>query len=154
MLTSASPARSDGAGAELKRGMGSSTKDRKFRSTDRGGACSRSRSAAAAAATERSSEFGRVRHLAAVTRAREASRFPGALRRTDLLEPPVGAAAAGDVAIFFLAKLLLADSGSGPTMELRRSMLTSASPARSDGAGAETKARYGVIDNRSEIPQH
>jgi len=33
-------------------------------------------------------------------------------------------------------------------MELRRSMLTSASPARSDGAD-RAKARYGVIDNRS-----
>src|ERR1700691_6051231 len=35
---------------ELKRGMGSSTTDRKFCSTDRGSACPRSRSAAAAAA--------------------------------------------------------------------------------------------------------
>jgi len=49
-----------------------------------------------------------------------------------------------DVVIFVLAELLLADSGSGPTMELRRSMLTLASPARSgdDGVGADrAKAR-------------
>src|SRR6202041_3406523 len=69
----------------------------------------------------------------------------------------VGAAAAGDVVIFVLANCWLADFGSGPTMELRRALLTSASPGRGggDGAGADrAKARDGVIDNRSENLQH
>src|ERR1700684_2869935 len=73
---------------ELKRGMGSSTIDRKFCSTDRGGACSRSRSAAAAAALDDHRNLAAFDTFAAVTRAREARRFPGALRQSDLLEPP------------------------------------------------------------------
>jgi hypothetical protein len=64
------------------------TTDRKFRSTDRGGACSRSRSAAAAAALNDHRNLAAFDTFAAVTRAREARRFPGALRQSDLLEPP------------------------------------------------------------------
>ena len=61
-----------------------------------------------------------------------------------------------DVVIFVLAKLLLADSGSGPTMELRRSMLTSASLGRGVGDGAAPTERSEVWghDNRSENLQH
>ena len=74
---------------ELQRGMGSSTIDRKFCSTDRGGACSRSRSAAAAAA------LNDHRNLAALplslpsrARARRADFRRSFPRQTDLLEPP------------------------------------------------------------------
>src|ERR1700683_4845630 len=73
---------------ELKRGMGASTTDRKICSTYRGGACSRSRSAAAAAALNDHRNLAAFDTFAAVSRAREARRFPGALRRSDLLEPP------------------------------------------------------------------
>src|ERR1700691_4906176 len=64
LLTSASPARSDGDGAgadRAQRGMGSSTTDRKICSTYRGGASSRSRRAAAATA------LNDHRNLAALT---------------------------------------------------------------------------------------
>src|ERR1700679_3333454 len=61
---------------ELKRGMGSSTTDRKFRSTDRGGACSRSRSATAAAALNDHRNLAAFDTFAAVSRARGAP-IPG-----------------------------------------------------------------------------
>ncbi len=143
---------------ELKRGMGSSTTDRKFCSTYRGGACSRSRSAAAAAALNDHRNLAAFDTFAAVTRAHEARRFPGALRRSDLLEPPGRRCGCWRRRHLRFSEIVgWQISGSGPTMELRRSMLTSASPARSGGAGAgadRAKARYGVIDNRSEILQH
>ena len=89
-LTSASPGRGggDGAGADrAQRGRGSSTTDRKIRSTYRGGACSCSRSAPAAAALNDHRNLAALLMFVALTRAREARRFPGALRRSDLLEP-------------------------------------------------------------------
>src|SRR5580704_453065 len=54
---------------ELKRGMGSSTTDRKICSTYRGGACSRSRSAAAAAALNDHRNLAAFDTFAAVSRA-------------------------------------------------------------------------------------
>src|SRR5580658_5978086 len=142
---------------ELKRGRGSSTTDRKICSTYRGGACSCSRSAAAAAALNDHRNLAAFDTFAAVSRAREARRFPGALRRSDLLEPPGRRRGCWRRRHLRFSELLAADFGSGPTMELRRSLLTSASPGRGggDGAGADrAKARYGVIDNRSENLQH
>ena len=96
---------------ELKRGMGSSTTDREnlqhlqrkrlLSLAPRCGGCG----------TQRSSEFGSVLTLCAAvyaSRAHQARRFPGALRRSDLLEPAWSALpAAGDVVIFVLAKLLI-----------------------------------------------
>ena len=87
--------------------MGSSTTDRKFRSTDRGSACSRSRRDAAAAALNDHRNLAAFDTCAAVSRAHEARRFPGALRRSDLLEPPGRRCGCGDVVIFVLAKLLI-----------------------------------------------
>src|ERR1700683_1513803 len=93
---------------ELKRGMGSSTTDRKFCSTDRGGACSRSRSAAAAAALNDHRNLAAFDTFAAVSRAREARAGSGELRRKAPCSSRLGgAAAAGDVVIFVLAKLLV-----------------------------------------------
>src|ERR1700689_5030050 len=75
LLTSASPGRAGPvamvpAPIELKRGMGSSTTDRKFRSSDRGGACSRSRSVAAAAALNDHRNLAALTDIVALSRAR------------------------------------------------------------------------------------
>src|ERR1700689_2449314 len=88
----------------------------------------------------------------ALPAAREALRFPGALRRSDLLEPPGRRCGCWRRRHLRFSEIVVGRFWFGATMELRRSMLTSASPARSDGAGAgadRAKARYGVIDNRS-----
>src|SRR5271163_4569953 len=62
----------DGGGADrARRGTGSSTTDRKICSTDRGGACSRSRSAAAAAALNDHQNLAALTLLSVVTRARD-----------------------------------------------------------------------------------
>ena len=126
MLTSASPARSGGAGAGADRAKaryGVMTTDRKICSTYRGGACSRSRSAAAAAALNDHRNLAALTRLAAVTRARGAP-IPGSPEA----ERPARAAwwalrLLVDVGISFslYRGLLFADSCSGPTMELRRS---------------------------------
>jgi hypothetical protein len=68
--------------------------------------------------------------LAAPTRARGARRFEQALRQTDLLERPGRLCGFWSTSPFLFSGLLFADSGSGPTMELRRSLLTSASSGR------------------------
>src|SRR6204780_555684 len=162
MLTSASPARSGGAGAgadPAKARYGFMTTDRKICSTYRGGACSRSRSAAAAAALNDHRNLAAFDTFAAVARAREARAGSSELRgRATCSSRLVGAAAAGDVVIFVLAKLLVgrfrfgADDGA----QAVAADVGFAGPGRAggDGAGADrAKARYGVIDNRSEIPQ-
>ena len=82
--------------------------------------------------------------LSALTRARGARRFERALRQTDLLEPPGRRCGCWSTSSSsFWRNCWLADSGSGPTMELRRSLLTSASPGRGggDGAGADRAQR-------------
>ena len=61
----------------LKRGRGSSTTDRKFCSTDRGGARHRSRSAAAAAALNDHQKLAASTMLSALTRARDLLGPPG-----------------------------------------------------------------------------
>ena len=72
---------------------------------------------------------------------------------TDLLEPP--GRARGDLVIFVLAKLLVgrfrfgADDGA-QAIDADVGFAGSERWRRRDRA----KARYGVIDNRSEIPQH
>src|ERR1035437_9232830 len=78
------------AGAGAARPTGSSTTDRKICSTDSGGACSRSFSAAAAAALNDHQNLAALTGIAAPTRARErgARRFQRALTQSDLLEPP------------------------------------------------------------------
>ena len=74
-MTSASPGRGggdgDGAG-RVQRGTGSSNKDRKICSTVSGGACSRSRSAAAAAAWKDQRNLAALTTFVALTRARRA----------------------------------------------------------------------------------
>src|SRR5271168_3551350 len=77
MLTSASPVRGGGAGdgaGRAQRGTGSSTTDRKICSTDRGGACPRSFSAAAAAALNDHLNLAALILFAALTRARKVGR--------------------------------------------------------------------------------
>ena len=146
MLTSASPGRAAAlVPIELKRGMGSSTKDREnlqhlqrrrlLLLAQRCGGCG----------TERSSEFGSVRHFRCRLLRAEARRFPGALRRSDLLEPPGRRCGCWRRRHLRFSEIVdWEDSGLGPTLELRRSMLTSASPGRGGGAGADrAKARYG-----------
>ena len=93
----------------------------------------------------------------AISRARAARRFPGALRRSDLLEPPGRRCGCWRRRHLRFSEIVGWQILVRADDELRRSMLTSASPARSDGAGAgadRAKARYGVIDNRSENLQH
>ena len=70
----------------LKRGRGSSTTDRKFCSTDRGGACSCSRSAAAATALNDLWNLAAFTTFAALTRAqnRKKTRRPLANRLGEL----------------------------------------------------------------------
>src|ERR1700689_4900134 len=85
----------------LKRGRGSSTTDRKFCSTDRGGACSCSRSAAAATALNDLWNLAAFTTFAALTRARGAP-IPGSCEA----ERPARAARSAlrllvDVAILF-----------------------------------------------------
>ena len=59
-----------------------------------------------------------------------------------------------DVGISFLRNCWLADSGLGPTMEFRRSLLTSASPGRTAMVPAPIeRSEVRGHDNRSEIPQ-
>ena len=69
-------------------GTGSSTNDRKFCSTDRRGACSRSRSAAAAGVLNDHEYLAKLPIMVALTRAREATRIGGGCaEQTDRLEP-------------------------------------------------------------------
>ena len=123
-------------------GTGSSTNDRKFCSTDRRGACSRSRAARRhGRRTERSPVFGQITHNGCPTARARGDPHRGWLRREDR-PARAGAAAADDVADFFLAELLFADSGSGATMELGRSarppMLP---PAPRSSTGSSTNDR-------------
>ena len=108
MLTSASPGRGGGAGADRAKArygvidnrseiLQHLQRRRLLSLAQRCGGCG----------TERSSEFGSVRHFRCRLARAEARRFPGALRRSDLLEPPGRRAAAGDLVIFVLAKLLV-----------------------------------------------
>src|SRR6202044_702980 len=71
---------------ELKRGMGSSTTDRKICSTYRGGACSRSRSAAAAAALNDHRNLAAFDTFAAVSRARRIGKNKAAVDQPPLLK--------------------------------------------------------------------
>ena len=87
------------AGAGAARATGSSTTDRKICSTDSGGACSRSFSAAAAAALNDHQNLAALTGIAAPTRARGARRFQRALTQSDRLEPAVGLLV--DVALSF-----------------------------------------------------
>jgi hypothetical protein len=60
-----------------------------------------------------------------------------------------------DVGISFLRNCWLADSGLGPTMEFRRSLLTSASPGRTAMVPAPIeRSEVRGHDNRSENLQH
>src|SRR5271168_1491861 len=93
------------AGAGAARATGSSTTDRKICSTDSGGACSRSRSAAATTALNDHRNLARI-HLIRCPYARErgARRFQRAVRpscaeQTDRLEPALRLLV--DVAISF-----------------------------------------------------
>ena len=123
-------------------GTGSSTNDRKFCSTDRRGACSRSRSAAAAGVLNDHAVFGQITHNGCPNARARGDPHRRWLRRADR-PARAGAAAADDVADFFLAELLFADSGSGATMELGRSarppMLLV--PAPRSGTGSSTNDR-------------
>ena len=116
--------------ARRRGATGSSTTDRKICSTDSGGACSRSRSAAATAALNDHRNLARV-HLncCPYARARGARRFQRAVRpscaeQTDRLEP----------AVRLLATLpfhILVDIRFGATMEVGRS---GRAPARATGS--------------------
>ena len=79
------------------------------------------------------------------THARGARRFQRALTQTDRLEPAVRL---WSTSPFRFSGLLFADSGSGPTMELGRSVRLMMRRRRA------IAARYGVIDNRSKNLQH
>src|SRR5271169_7238774 len=83
---------SAGAGGQAQRATGSSTIDRKICSTNSGGACSRSRSAAATTALNDHGFWPAFTLIAPLTRARGARRFQRAVRpscaeQTDRLEP-------------------------------------------------------------------
>ena len=128
------------------------TTDRKICSTYRGGACSRSRSAAAAAALNDHRNLAALTHLAAVTRAHEARRFPGALRQSDLLEPPGRRCGCWRRRHFLLAELLVgrfrfgADDGA---LAIDADVGFAGSERRRWCRRRSSSARYGVIDNRS-----
>ena len=95
---------------------------------------------------------------AAVTRAHKARRFPGSSEA----DRPARAAWSAlrllvDVVIFVLAKLLVGKFwfGADDGAQAIDADVGFAGSERGAGAGADrAKARYGVIDNRSEIPQH
>src|ERR1700685_385289 len=90
MLTWASPAGSDGAGAGADRakaryGVIDNRSGKSAALTEEALALAR---AAAAAALNGHRNLAALTDIVAISRAREARRFPGALRRSDLLEPP------------------------------------------------------------------
>ena len=105
--------------------------------------------------TERSPVFGQITHkgcpLTRARRERPGISAGGCAKQT---EARAGAAAADDVADFFLAELLFADSGSGATMELGRSarppMLLLPAPRSATGSSTNDR-KFCSTDRRGRL---
>ena len=132
-----------------QRATGSSTTDRKICSTDSGGACSRSRSAAATAALNDHQNLAEFTFLAALTRAREAradsaSCEPSCAEQTDRLEPAGRRCGCWPTSPFLFSGIVVrrvrGDDGARAIDGDRRSTAAGASAAS-----------YGVIDNDRKI---